>query len=114
MSVRTTDAFYFAKALLYAKLSRDYFDFIITESEAKYGAKQTLKGYVGRLDWINTDLTMKIQHEDFKKMYEEDLANAGAIDSMANNYVILNEENRAKLEEYSEQLIKKQKNGSTN
>jgi hypothetical protein len=114
MSVRTTDAFYFAKALLYAKLSRDYFDFIITESEAKYGAKQTLKGYVGRLDWINTDLTMKIQHEDFKKMYEEDLANAGAIDSMANNYVILNEENRAKLEEYSEQLIKEQKNGSTN
>lgn len=114
MSVRTTDAFYFAKALLYAKLSRDYFDFIITESEAKYGAKQTLKGYVGRLDWINTDLTMKIQHEDFKKMYEEDLANAGAIDSMANNYVILNEENRVKLEEYSEQLIKEQKNGSTN
>jgi hypothetical protein len=110
MSVRTTDAFYFAKALLYAKLSRDYFDFIITESEAKYGAKQTLKGYVGRLDWINTDLTMKIQHEDFKKMYEEDLANAGAIDSMANNYVILNEENRVKLEEYSEQLIKEQKN----
>ena len=110
MSVRTTDAFYFAKALLYAKLSRDYFDFIITESEAKYGAKQTLKGYVGRLDWINTDLTMKIQHEDFKKMYEEDLANAGAIDSMANNYVILNEENRLKLEEYSEQLIKEQKN----
>jgi hypothetical protein len=108
MSVRTTDAFYFAKALLYAKLSRDYFDFIITESEAKYGAKQTLKGYVGRLDWINTDLTMKIQHEDFKKMYEEDLANAGAIDSMANNYVILNEENRVKLEEYSEQLIKEQ------
>jgi hypothetical protein len=27
---------------------------------------------------------------------------------MANNYVILNEENRAKLEEYSEQLIKEQ------
>jgi len=108
MAVKTTDAFYFAKALLYAKLSRDYFDFIITESEAKYGAKQTLKGYVGRLDWINTDLTMKIQHEDFKKMYENDLANAGAIDSMANNYVILNEENRAKLEEYSEQLIKEQ------
>jgi hypothetical protein len=41
-------------------------------------------------------------------MYEIDLANAGAIDSMANNYVILNEENRAKLEEYSEQLIKEQ------
>ena len=114
MAVRTTDAFYFAKALLYAKLSRDYFDFIITESEAKYGAKQTLKGYVGRLDWINTDLTMKIQHEDFKKMYEDDLANAGAIDSMANNYVILNEENRAKLEEYSEQLIKQQNNERTN
>lgn len=114
MAVRTTDAFYFAKALLYAKLSRDYFDFIITESEAKYGAKQTLKGYVGRLDWINTDLTMKIQHEDFKKMYEEDLANAGAIDSMANNFIILNAENRVKLEEYSEQLIKEQKNGSTN
>ena len=108
MAAKTTDAFYFAKALLYAKLSRDYFDFIITESEAKYGAKQTLKGYVGRLDWINTDLTMKIQHEDFKKMYEDDLANAGAIDSMANNYVILNEENRTKLEEYSEQLIKEQ------
>jgi len=29
---------------------------------------------------------------------------------MANNYVILNEENRIKLEEYSEQLIKEQKN----
>jgi len=114
MAAKTTDAFYFAKALLYAKLSRDYFDFIITESEAKYGAKQTLKGYVGRLDWINTDLTMKIQHEDFKKMYEDDLANAGAIDSMANNYVILNEENRAKLEEYSEQLIKQQNNERTN
>lgn len=114
MSVRTTDAFYFAKALLYAKLSRDYFDFIITETDAKYGAKQTLKGYTGRLDFINRDLLMKITHEDFKKMYENDLANAGAIDSMANNYIILNEENRAKLEEYSEQLIKEQKNGNTN
>ena len=79
MAAKTTDAFYFAKALLYAKLSRDYFDFIITETKATFGAKQTLKGYVGRLDWINTDLTMKIQHEDFKKMYEEDLANAGAL-----------------------------------
>ena len=48
MATRTTDAFYFAKALLYAKLSRDYFDFIITETQATYGAKQTLKGYVGR------------------------------------------------------------------
>lgn len=114
MAAKTTDAFYFAKALLYAKLSRDYFDFIITETKATFGAKQTLKGYVGRLDWINTDLTMKIQHEDFKKMYEEDLANAGAIDSMANNFIILNTENRAKLEEYSEQLIKEQKNGSVN
>ena len=114
MATRTTDAFYFAKALLYAKLSRDYFDFIITETQATYGAKQTLKGYVGRLDWINTDLTLKIQHEDFKKMYEDDLENAGAIDSMANNFIILNAENRAKLEEYSEQLIKEQKNGSTN
>ena len=114
MAAKTTDLFYFAKALLYAKLSRDYFDFIITETGATYGAKQTLKGYTGRLDWINRDLLMKITHEDFRKMYEIDLANAGAIDSMANNYVILNEENRAKLEEYSEQLIKEQKNERAN
>lgn len=109
MAAKTTDAFYFAKALLYAKLSRDYFDYLITETQATYGAKQTLKGYMGRLEWINRDLLMKITHEDFKKMYEEDLANAGAIDSIANNYIILNEDNRTKLEEYSEQLIKEQK-----
>ena len=49
MSKQTSnETFYFAKALLYTKLARDYFEYLIVETKATMDAKRTLKNYVGR------------------------------------------------------------------
>ena len=108
MITKTTDTYYFAKALLYAKLSRDYFDYLITETNASYFAKNLLKQYIGRIEYINKDITQRINNPDFKIMYMKDMDDTGAIDSMANCYILLDEENRSALEKYAEELIKKQ------
>lgn len=110
MTTKTTDTYYFAKALLYAKLSRDYFDYLITETNATFNAKNLLKQYIGRIEFINRDLTSRIKNDDFKIMYMKDMEDAGAIDSMANCYILLNQENRSKLENFAEELIKTQNN----
>jgi hypothetical protein len=110
MITKTTDTYYFAKALLYAKLSRDYFDYLITETNASFGAKNLLKQYIGRIEYINRDITQRINNPEFKIMYMKDMDDAGAIDSIANCYILLDAENRSALEKYAEELIKKQSN----
>lgn len=110
MITKTTDTYYFAKALLYAKLSRDYFDYLITETNASYYAKNLLKQYIGRIEYINKDITDRINNPEFKVMYMKDMDDAGAIDSMANCYILLDAENRNKLEAFAEELIKEQTN----
>jgi hypothetical protein len=110
MITKTTDTYYFAKALLYAKLSRDYFDYLITETNASFGAKNLLKQYIGRIEYINRDITQRINNPEFKIMYMKDMDDAGAIDSIANCYILLDAENRSALEKYAEELIKNQNN----
>ena len=110
MITKTTDTYYFAKALLYAKLSRDYFDYLITETNASYYAKNLLKQYIGRIEYINKDITDRINNPEFKVMYMKDMEDAGAIDSMANCYILLDAESRNKLEAFAEELIKEQSN----
>lgn len=110
MITKTTDTYYFAKALLYAKLSRDYFDYLITETNASYYAKNLLKQYIGRIEYINKDITNRVNNPEFKVMYMKDMDDAGAIDSMANCYILLDAENRIKLETFAEELIKNQTN----
>ena len=73
-----------------------------------YFAKNLLKQYIGRIEYINKDITQRINNPDFKIMYMKDMDDAGAIDSMANCYILLAQENRSALEKYAEELIKKQ------
>lgn len=111
MSKQTSnETFYFAKALLYTKLARDYFEYLIVETKATMDAKRTLKNYVGRYDFVYKDIMFKIGNEYFKKALTNDIDNAPAIDSIANMYIIMNDEDRIKLEEFAENIIKNYKN----
>jgi hypothetical protein len=60
------------------------------------------------MDWILKDMDFRVT-EDVKEAYRRDIENASAIDSLANNYIILSEEGRNLLEAYSEKLIKTHK-----
>lgn len=106
---QTNDAFYFAKALFYTKLARDYFEYLIVETKATGYAKQTLKQYVSRFDYVYKDVIVRIGSEGFKQALKDDIENAPAIDSIANMYVVMKDEDRSKLEEFAENILKSYK-----
>lgn len=103
-----SNTLFLSKSLLYLKLSQEYVDFFLQENTGNPKAHRLFKHYRDRMDWILKDMDFRVT-EDVKDAYRRDIENAAAIDSLANNYIVLNEEGRNLLENYSEELRKTHK-----
>lgn len=99
---------YLSKSLLYLKLSQEYVEFFIQETDNNPKATRLFSHYKDRMNWILKDMDFRVT-EDVKDAFRRDINNAAAIDSLANNYITLNEEGRDLLEKYSEELRKTHK-----
>lgn len=97
-----------ARALIYTKLASEYFDFFIVESGIKFDDKHFIKSNSNKLKAVLRDMGMVVS-PGVRDAYVKDMDNAPAVDSIANIYLTLSEENRVVLEDYAEELLKSQK-----
>ena len=100
-TVKPQATFSLAKGLHYTIFAADYFKDVIRQEQLIGSSKNTVTGWVNRLDWIIKDVFSQMRPRAAQLLREElknrDIA---GIDSILNMVIALNEEQRSEVEEY--------------
>jgi len=72
---------YLSKSLLYLKMSQEYVEFFIQETDNNPKATRLFSHYRDRMNWILKDMDFRVT-EDVKEAFRRDISNASSNSSI--------------------------------
>lgn len=106
---RIEGGLYIAKGMHHASAAAFYFEHCIIELGATHGAKALFKDCAKRCKSAVNLIISEVKNEETKKILKDELQDQLAVDALTDSYLILNNENRAKAEEYLVELARQQR-----
>ena len=100
------ETFSLAKGLHHLNIAKQYFE------DVKMGCvgevKNTFNGYVNKCDWILNNVFDKLTEEK-RKIYKQELSDSLAIDSINDQLMLLDNDQRVNIEEMLDAILKGKK-----